>query len=391
MNASELFDIDELHYLVSQGYISSEVNTSGKLTIYHSTRKADQEWPTSEWPSAAVVCQGLILDDEYNIIARPPSKIFEWMAYEGDIPTDFAYQVLEYIPGIPCVMYVNHAGVVQISATDSFASPASVFANDLYYQGMPDRGHLNEILDTHTPVFRLMAPAFDGVDQDYPIKRGLVLVEIVNKMTGRRMQIHDEKGAARSLGYAELWSGFRVHEASHGQGLEAIYDIDQQSRGYGFYTYFNNGMRLRMHFEELAGMERVKPGVISSSVIWNHLRDDNMVALDNLLDTIPNEFADWALDLRDDMARKFMALKLDLTDEYFEILQSIDPSLLLDENQVDRVFAYEANKSANKALLFCKKNNQNMDNLIWGQIKPKHIQPYKESQIMPSLDHVMQI
>ena len=77
------FDPQTLPTLIEQGYITSQVHPSLPLTIYNYTAKAQFD---RYWVEATLACRGLVLDNNYQIVARPLPKFFNLSEYQGTLP-----------------------------------------------------------------------------------------------------------------------------------------------------------------------------------------------------------------------------------------------------------------------------------------------------------------
>ncbi|MCU0391918.1 MAG: hypothetical protein MUE81_12430 [Thermoflexibacter sp.] len=61
-------EIQFLHQLIDEGYIYAQQHPDSELTIYNYSPKAQYERVWNEW---TLLCRGLIMDRDYQIIARP--------------------------------------------------------------------------------------------------------------------------------------------------------------------------------------------------------------------------------------------------------------------------------------------------------------------------------
>lgn len=69
------FPIKELLYLLNKRFISRSRDSNTGLYIYNYTKKCKD---VGYWNYTTLSCRGLILDKNYNVVARPFKKFFEW-------------------------------------------------------------------------------------------------------------------------------------------------------------------------------------------------------------------------------------------------------------------------------------------------------------------------
>jgi RNA ligase len=95
-------NIEELNQLITDNYINVNKHPKADLYIYNYTQKAQYERLWNDWTLA---CRGLIMDRDYNIIARPFKKFFNLGEFENqDIPNE-SFEVYEKMDGSLGILY----------------------------------------------------------------------------------------------------------------------------------------------------------------------------------------------------------------------------------------------------------------------------------------------
>jgi RNA ligase len=95
MKLFEYIDKSQFDEMVALGYIKVVDHPSGcghKLINYTKLCNSEKIWnPTTER------CRGIVIDKDYNIIARPFKKFYNYEEYEDTsvIPTDEYFEVFE--------------------------------------------------------------------------------------------------------------------------------------------------------------------------------------------------------------------------------------------------------------------------------------------------------
>ena len=87
--------MEQLEKLIKDGYISKRKHPTKDLWIYNYTNKTQWEKHWNDW---TLRCRGLIMDEKYNIIARPFEKFFNLGEIDHDIP-NLPFEVTEKMDG----------------------------------------------------------------------------------------------------------------------------------------------------------------------------------------------------------------------------------------------------------------------------------------------------
>jgi len=175
-------DIEKLESYVEQGYLTKRPHPTLPLFVYNYTDKTTWE---KKWDDVTIMCRGLVLDKEYNIIARPFKKFFN----QGETE-----EVREF-PNEPCEATIKLDGSLGIafkyndnyivSTRGSFESEQSKWATDYFNENGYSDPTYKAFLPEYTYLFEIIYKANKIiVDYDY---QGLVLIGMVNIETGDEM------------------------------------------------------------------------------------------------------------------------------------------------------------------------------------------------------------
>jgi len=357
VNASTLFDIDKLIALVGEGYINCIKHPNNEYFMYTTTRQAELRWLPSEWPDEAIFSQGLICDKNWNIIARPFAKIFDWDEFEGAIPVHDTIKIVERLPGTLCIMYKLPDGKVEFATKNGFDTPEAKTATAMFHENYTHTSIINP-MDLFTPCFQLVG----GVHLSY--------LGCINKTTGIGMDIANERHWVTTGNANSIWTGSRPLTLTL-KALDAIETMDRDSSGRGFILVISNRFYINMHFEDLIGYLRVQS--VTPKLIWEHCKLH--VPLDELSASIPPEFHGWLNGIRYDLARKYLQIADD-ADEIYEKMRA-NPEI-----KDERTFAMAIAGHPLKNILFAMKNSKNVSGIIWDMVKPKSEDPYKTASVM---------
>ena len=91
-----MIDINKLNELVNQKYVSVQKHPEADLYIYNYTQNAQYE---GFWNQITLMCRGLILDGQGNIIARPFPKFFNLEEHQPEEIPKENFEVFEKMDG----------------------------------------------------------------------------------------------------------------------------------------------------------------------------------------------------------------------------------------------------------------------------------------------------
>jgi RNA ligase len=171
------FTIEELDAHIRNKTVRKVKHPTEDLWILNYTPELQKRW---EWDNVTIHCRGLIVDKDYNIVARPFSKFFtveqlgeEWNPPDGDIELtskiDGSLGILYWIKDIPF-----------IASRGSFTGPQALKATEMLHKSM--RSH-KQFQKGITYLFEIVYPE-NKIVVDYGAKEELVLLAKIDIKTG---------------------------------------------------------------------------------------------------------------------------------------------------------------------------------------------------------------
>ncbi|MCY7362139.1 MAG: hypothetical protein LH629_08765 [Ignavibacteria bacterium] len=341
MKVSEIFNIDELNKLVESGYISKRKHPQLDLWIYNYTAKVQYE--VGMWNDITLNCRGLILDEQYNIVARPFKKFFNYEENHHTPTKDF--KVYEKLDGSLLIAFY-YKGKWEVSTRGSFESEQAIKGREFLQNYNFDL--LNIISPNHTWLFEIIFKENTIViNYDY---EGLVLLGAISNETGVELDIHT----------LELENSFKLCRIYNGLiDLSKIKQLIKDNEE-GFIIKFSNNERCKIKGDEYCRLHRILTGV-SNVAVWEYLSQGK--DFNELLDRTPDEFNKW---LR--LTIKNLNDKFDLTfkdcEEAYQVLSSRKETALYFQTQ------------KYPQVLFGMLDGKNVNQIIWKIIKPKWTKPF---------------
>jgi T4 RnlA family RNA ligase len=281
-----MIDLPLLKTMIAEGYVHAQKHPTQDLFIYNYSPKTQYE---RVWNDVTLMCRGLILDADYNIVARPFTKFFNLGEMENQVVPNEPFEVYEKLDGSLGIMYfVDNQAF--IATRGSFASDQSIRANLILNEkyGKILRGSLDK---TKTYLFEIIYPE-NRIVVDYGATEDLILTAIVDNKTGEDVPLLD--------------IGFPLVKQYH--GIHDIYILKtlEETNREGFIIKYKSGLRYKVKFEEYMRIHRIVTQV-SNINIWEYLAAN--MPFDEILDRVPDEFYDWVKKTSEDLKRQYAAIE----------------------------------------------------------------------------------
>lgn len=279
---NDLVDLDKLNALIADKRIAVQVHPALPLRIYNYTNRS---MFINEWTTEERVCRGLIVDENDKVIARGPSKFFNygqpgapevaltdkvWVSKKEDGSLGIAY------------VYGDHVG---IATRGSFASEQATHATSLLTSGDKLRIRHNIRNRNHTPIFEIVYPGnrivldYKGLEKNIPL--GYVGMES-GLIEGRNLGVL----------YGDT---FVSHEMTFADALALPIPDDEE--GYVLdIREFDKPNVIRGHLKLKGDRYKELHGAIfglSERKIWEAMGDPNET-MEEFVSALPDELIPWA-------------------------------------------------------------------------------------------------
>lgn len=275
-------DKKELQKMMTAGYVVCQTSPWDDYKIYNYTKQCQYD---RAWNKITLQCRGLILDSNFNIIARPFPKFFNMeelppVDVEKRLQTE--YEVFKKMDGSCGIMYYSEAlKKHRIASRGSFNSEQAIEANKILDEMMEKDPTLNDRLKSHyTHMFEIIYPN-NRIIVNYGDKRELVLLGAVGIMTGVEASIDSDY--IKSL-------GFEIVESYKGnKDFEYLKSLNTDNEE-GWVIKFSDDFRMKIKYAEYCRIHALVSGV-STKAVWNCLKNgDNF---NKYMSEVPEEFYTW--------------------------------------------------------------------------------------------------
>ncbi len=323
-----------LHSMINDGFVNVNKHPTHDLFIYNYTAKAQYE---RVWNDITLACRGLILDGNYNVVARPFEKFFNLGEMENQVVPNEAFEVFEKVDGSLGILYfVDNEAF--IATRGSFVSDQAVKATWILQSKYADI--LRGCDKSKTYLFEIIYPE-NRIVVDYGGMEDLILTAIIDNETGADMPLVD--------------IGFPVVKQYQGiKDISVLKQLEETNRE-GFVIKYKNGLRLKVKFAEYLRIHRIVTQVSNVS-LWEYLSAD--MPFDEILDRVPDEFYDWVKATSADLVAQFSEIERQCQAD-FKVLASRKESA-----------AYFLT-CAYPSVLFKILDEKPYKDVIWKQIRPK--------------------
>lgn len=340
------FSVDDLRKEVDAGYVSIRPHPEEKLFIFNYTAKAQYN---QHWNEVTKNCRGLILDDDYKIVARPFGKIFN---YSEVIPDKIIYDqapiIHDKLDGSLTIAYPTSKGW-QVSTRGSFESEQAIWATKWLNDNHPNYDQSRNI----TCLFEVIYPD-NRICVDYGERAELVLIAAINNFNG----------ADFPLQAVTWWNGSVVEQITGPTDIDEAYrhaTSNEFEKREGvvctWFKYNQPSYRLKIKHPEYIRLHKIIYS-FSKGKVWEVLSNGEDYL--SLIEDIPDEF--YAI---------IKGTIFDLQSEF----QEVDEQVCKDFDRIKHLterkdFADAAKTMDYPSIMFRMLDGKDYDDIIWKVIKP---------------------
>jgi len=326
-------NFEKIEQLVIDGYITKRKHPTEKLYIYNYSNKAQFEWL---WNDETMLCRGLIVDENYNIISRPFRKFFNIEQLEYKMP-DCSYDVYCKLDGSLGISYKTGDSYA-IATRGSFESLQALKATKMLNK------YNYKFEDGKTYLFEIIYP-LNRIVVDYKDREELILLAIIDNETGEDHELQD--------------IGFETVGIFKAQPLETLMKIQRKNEE-GFVLKFVNGDRIKIKMDEYKRLHKLLTGV-SEKRVWENLKEGSV---NELLENVPDEFHKWCKGVIGKITLEYRNIERLCQKDYRDL-----------GNRKQTAMYYKTCKYS--AILFRMLDGKDYSGIIWKLVKPTGEEVFK--------------
>jgi hypothetical protein len=365
MNIRTVFPIEELEKNIELGFVSKRKHPELPLYIYNYTNEAIF---ANEWNDVTRVCRGLILDEDYNIVARPFKKFFnlntesEPSTHVDNLPKE-APIVTEKMDG-SLGIYWSWKGYEGIATRGSFSSEQAIWATK-HWNVITKLLRWKFYFDPNiTPCFEIIFPE-NRIIVNYTDQRRLCLLGIVNNNDGSEYSYQD----LLATGYPDVVKTYEGKSLSDCV-RESEMDIPLNMEGYVL-CYYGIGsplypLRVKIKLADYLRIHRLIFS-LNDKLLWEMLRDG--IDPTGKLDGVPPDAAQWIDITTANMLAKYRSYKLSS-----KMIYDNKPS-----GSRKDIAMYFKNYPELQSICFAMLDNMDYEDVIWKKIKPEKATSFRKA------------
>lgn len=250
-NMARIENIEEFRRLVDENYIFMNKHEQFDLWICKYTRCTVLD---GVWNDLTMMCRGLVIDADYNIVARPFRKFFNYeeITDKSVIPFNLPFEVYEKLDGSLGILYFGPDGMPYITTQGSFVSDQAQHANKVLYERY---AHTFPYLDhTKTYLFEIIYPE-DLHVVTYKDVDDIFLLGVIDIETGAEDDIYNWQHLFKCT---KRYDGIKDFTK-----IREMFDGDNRE---GFVVKFANNFRLKMKFEYYFRLHALKANISPKSI-----------------------------------------------------------------------------------------------------------------------------
>jgi RNA ligase len=373
---TSIMDHNLLEKMINDGYVSKREHTYIDLFIFNYTPAAVFD---RVWNPVTLQCRGLIVDSDGFIVARPFPKFFNLGEHTGDeefFSWDFTIQ--EKFDGSLGVLYFDPSDLLatgDIATRGSFNSAQADAAYMILWQKYSNWSHPAPYELTY--LFEIISET-SRVVVDYDDTEDLVLLGVIDNMTGRSIDLHTLDGPYVWPGPQASTIDLPLHVSAH-----QVLDHMKAAKGHpgkveeGYVIKFFNDVqdvRVKVKYEDYISLHRIVTG-LSNKFVWESLQLGNTV--EDISAMVPDEFHGWLKTCAQGIMSNYNAMRLDIEEEYTDTILHVKTKY--DVGPKDSNFRrYFAEYVKQNVLTSCKsgvfmlldEKADALNSYIWKSIKP---------------------
>lgn len=350
----------------------NEAVVNGRVTMrphptlpYHIYNYAPDIQYSSDWDEVTLTCRGLILDDEFNIIARPYRKFFNLGQVDLPIQFDTPVEVMDKADGSLGILYPNqfrgYSGhhTYSIATRGSFYSDQAKHATKLWkerYDGLHPFADYTMLFEIVYPENRIVLD-YDGLDD-------LILLGAVANSTGYYVgpKIAEFLWYSYENGVHQVaqWPGPVVDVYEYKTISEAI--SNQGRKNKEGYVIRSHNFMVKLKEPDYLELHKLVSN-LNPKTVWSQMAAGK--PLNQICDEIPDEFHEYVRGIGHHLASEAAILYSAIIGHHRKTLA------YLPAEYARKDFALLVKDNKYKAYLFALEDQKDIRAMIWDSLKPR--------------------
>lgn len=354
-------DLTILNDYIEKGLVVKNNHPTLPIAIYNYSRETQYE---GKWDDITLMCRGLVLDNEGNVIAKTFNKFFNMEEHKPEEIPNEPFEVYEKLDGSLGILF-NYNGEWILATKGSFTSDQAVRGMEMLKKYDYER-----LISGFTYLFEIIYEENRIVCQyNY---EDLILLSVFDNSDGSEVNIHKDilpnnnrvKNVCQNIGFnfVKKYDGIRDFS-------ELKSKISNDAEGY--VIRFENGFRMKIKGEDYVRLHKILTS-FSNVDIWEYLKDGK--PLNNLLYRVPDEFDLWVKNTVQKIEDEYQTLEKEYRWIFKVLMRSPD-------SETKKGFAELAKRYKHPSILFKMFDGKDYSDYIWKQIRPVYSKPFWQKEL----------
>lgn len=358
------FTIEALEKAVSEGDVTKRPHPELPYFIYNYSPEVQFG---KKWNDVTLNCRGLILDDQYRIVARPWKKFFNLGEVELPMQLTDPVQIMDKADGSLGILYPHIIDTVEvfdihwnIATRGSFQSEQAIRATKIYKEKY---GHMDP-LPGFTMLFEIIYPS-NRIVLDYGNMEDLILLGAVENETGyyhgpeAAQYFWTERGPSRPA----MWPGPVVKVFNYENISEAIGHMDRKNAE--GYVIRSHNFLVKLKQPDYLDLHRLVTNC-SPKTVWEQLKAGKSKS--QIVSAFPDEFHGMVEKFINPLVDKFEDRYKEISERYWKVRASAFAHYgrIYDRGEFAKFIA----KEPDKKFFFLMLDERPIREVLWAELKP---------------------
>lgn len=347
MKLWEIMDKDLYQSMLVQKYIRVNHSDIYDLSIIHYTESAQFD---KVWNDVTKQCRGIIVDSQWNIIARPFDKFMNYGENQADkFLMDYRVRVTDKMDGSLGIIYYAPDHGWRVATKGSLHSEQAEWATSkLWTMQKPASFHKE-----WTYLVEIIYPQ-NRIVLNYGNTEGLFLIGARDIKSGH-VWLPDD---------LPFWTGPKTRSFPYETLREAL-EAPPRANAEGYVVYFPDlDYRMKIKQDDYVALHKIVTG-LTPRRIWESMKDGK--TLFDLLEIVPDEWHEWLSNVHDEIYTDFCRMHVALTNQYEDIRSNIPKDFSkTDFNHLLSILEIE-----DKGMMFALFEGISIADMIWKRIRPE--------------------
>lgn len=297
--------IEQIEENIAKKYISKRKHPHSDMYILNYTNSCQFD---QAWNKATIMCRGLIVNENYDILYRPFPKFFnldQWRSLKNHVYNLFGVSyknafkepvsITEKMDGSLGIIYLDEDQNFSICTRGSFASEQALVGTKLLREKYPHicpNPHLTYLVEIIYPENKIVV--------DYKGESKLVLLACIDNQTGLDCDIYGRPGQYNLYGKLPIVPSFPVINDWKRLGEQKRKNFE------GYVIRFASGLRVKIKLDEYMVLHRILTCTTNKTVLESLASGRNPLVELGL--RIPDEFCNWLINKVADYEMKFLRI-----------------------------------------------------------------------------------